>query len=292
MKSIENHNPILTFSYFLAVTLPVMFSMNPVMLMLSLAGALALFFVKNGIKNARSHLLFFALFLVIAFANPLFQHNGVTVLFVLNGNPITWEAIFYGIMAGLMTVSVLYWFRLLSQMMTSDKYLYIFGRFSAKLALLLSMALRYVPLFGKRMKAIRMSQKAIGLYRDGTLIDKIRGEVRIFSIMVTWALENGIHTADSMEARGYGIGKRTSFAIFRFHLSDGILLSMILVLLGMTLAGLATGAVDFVFYPAIIPHEASVFAVVIYTAYGILALLPTILEMEERIKWHFLRSKI
>lgn len=292
MKSIENHNPILTFSYFLAVTLPAMFSMNPVMLMLSLAGALALFFVKNGIKNARSHLLFFALFLVIAFVNPLFQHNGVTVLFVLNGNPITWEAIFYGIMAGLMTVSVLYWFRLLSQMMTSDKYLYIFGRFSAKLALLLSMALRYVPLFGKRMKAIRMSQKAIGLYRDGTLIDKIRGEVRIFSIMVTWALENGIHTADSMEARGYGIGKRTSFAIFRFHLSDGILLSMILVLLGMTLAGLATGAVDFVFYPAIIPHEASVFAVVIYTAYGILALLPTILEMEERIKWHFLRSKI
>lgn len=292
MKSIENHNPILTFSYFLAVTLPAMFSMNPVMLMLSLAGALALFFVKNGIKNARSHLLFFALFLVIVFANPLFQHNGVTVLFVLNGNPITWEAIFYGIMAGLMTVSVLYWFRLLSQMMTSDKYLYIFGRFSAKLALLLSMALRYVPLFGKRMKAIRMSQKAIGLYRDGTLIDKIRGEVRIFSIMVTWALENGIHTADSMEARGYGIGKRTSFAIFRFHLSDGILLSMILVLFGMTLAGLATGAVDFVFYPAIIPHEASVFAVVIYTAYGILALLPTILEMEERIKWHCLRSKI
>ena len=292
MNSIENQNPILTFSYFLAVTLPAMFSMNPIMLMLSLAGALALFFVKNGVKNARSHLLFFALFLVIALVNPLFQHNGVTVLFVLNGNPITWEAIFYGIMAGLMTVSVLYWFRLLSQMMTSDKYLYIFGRFSAKLALLLSMALRYVPLFGKRMKAIRMSQKAIGLYRDGTLIDKIRGEVRIFSIMVTWALENGIHTADSMEARGYGIGKRTSFAIFRFHLSDGILLSMILVLLGMTLAGLATGAVDFVFYPAIIPHEASVFAVVIYTAYGILALLPTILEMEERIKWHCLRSKI
>ena len=271
MNSIENQNPILTFSYFLAVTLPAMFSMNPIMLMLSLAGALALFFVKNGVKNARSHLLFFALFLVIALVNPLFQHNGVTVLFVLNGNPVTWEAVFYGIMAGLMTVSVLYWFRLLSQMMTSDKYLYIFGRFSAKLALLLSMALRYVPLFGKRMKAIRMSQKALGLYKDGTLIDKIRGEVRIFSIMVTWALENGI---------------------FRFHASDGILLAMILLLLGMTLSGLAAGAVDFVFYPAIIPHESSIFAVLTYTAYGILACLPTALEMEERIKWHFLRSKI
>jgi hypothetical protein len=60
----------------------------------------------------------------------------------------------------------------------------------------------------------------------------------------------------------------------------------------MTLSGLFEGAVDFAFYPAIVPHESSIFAVLTYTAYGILACLPTILEMEERIKWHFLRSKI
>lgn len=292
MKSIEQYNPLVTFSYFLAVTLPAMFSMNPIMLICSLMGALSLFFVRNGTKNMRSHLLFFALFALVALLNPLFQHNGVTVLFVLNDNPITWEALFYGITAGLMTVSVLYWFRLLSNMMTSDKYLYIFGRFSAKLALLLSMTLRYVPLFGKRMKSIRMSQKAIGLYKDDTLIDKIRGELRIFSIMVTWALENGIHTADSMEARGYGIVGRTSFAIYKLCPSDGILFGIILTLLGVSFLGLAAGAVNFTFYPAIVPHESSVTAVFTYGAYGILALLPSILEVEERIKWHCLRSKI
>lgn len=291
MRSIGQYNPIVTFVYFLAVTFPAMFSMNPLMLMSALIGALSLFFLQNGRKHFRSHLIFFGIFALITLVNPLFQHNGVTVLFVLNGNPITREAVFYGATAGLMTVSVLYWFRLLSDMMTSDKYLYIFGRLSAKLALLLSMALRYVPLFAKRMSRIRHTQKAIGLYKDDTLFDTIRGEMRIFSIMVTWALENGIHTADSMEARGYGIGKRTSFAIYRFRLSDGITLGIILTLLGITMLGIAKGIIGFEFYPAIVSYGGSG-AALIYGAYGLLACLPTILETEERIKWHCLRSKI
>lgn len=292
MRSLERYNPLLTFFYFLAVSFPVMFSINPLLLTLSLLGALTLFFVKNGRKNARLHLLLFSLFVVITLLNPLFQHNGVTVLFILNGNPVTMEAILYGMTAGAMTVCILYWFRLLSQMMTNDKYLYVFGRFSAKLALLLSMALRFVPLFGKRMHTIRMTQKALGLYRDKTLIDTIRAEARVFSIMITWALENGIHTADSMEARGYGIGKRTSFAIFRFRPSDGVLLCVILLCFSATMVGLATGILDFQFYPRLIPHTHSVFSALTYAAYGILAFLPTILEMEERIQWHCLRSKI
>lgn len=291
MRPIGQYNPIVTFVYFLAVTLPAMFSMNPLMLTLALSGALSLFFMQNGRKHLRSHLIFFGIFALITIVNPLFQHNGVTVLFVLNGNPITWEAVLYGITAGLMTVSVLYWFRLLSDMMTSDKYLYIFGRLSSKLALLLSMALRYVPLFAKRMSRIRHTQKAIGLYGDDTLFDKIRGEMRIFSIMVTWALENGIHTADSMEARGYGIGKRTSFAIYRFRLSDGIMLGVILALLGITMLGIAKNIIGFEFYPAIVSYGESG-AALIYGAYGLLACLPAILETEERIKWHCLRSKI
>ncbi len=288
----EHYNPIVIFLYFLSVSLLAMFSMNPILLAISLAGAIVLYLLRNGCKNLKFHLFTLGLFLMIALVNPLFQHNGVTVLFVLNGNPITWEAVFYGITAGMMTASVLYWFALLSDMMTSDKYLYIFGRFSTKLALLLSMAMRFVPLFGKRTKAVRMTQKAIGLYKEDTLIDKIRGEIRIFSIMVTWALENGIHTADSMEARGYGIGRRTSFAVYRFYGKDAAMLVTVLLLLAFSLVGTALDAVKIAFYPAIVVHESSIFAVFTYLSYGILAFLPSISEAEERIKWHCLRSKI
>ncbi len=292
MWSIEKKNPFIPFFYILSITLLSMFSMNPILLVLSLLGAVTFWFIRNGLKNMRLHLIYLGIFILIALVNPLFTHNGVTVLFILNGNPVTWEAVFYGITAGMMTVSVLYWFSLLTSMMTSDKYLYIFGIFSAKLALLLSMAMRFVPLFGKRMKAVRMTQKAIGLYKDDTLIDKIRGEMRIFSIMVTWALENGILTADSMEARGYGIGKRTRFAVFRFGTSDAGFLILMIALLALSMTGLSLGAVDFTFYPAFVAHESSVFAVITYLSYGILAFLPSISEMEERLQWHFLRSKI
>ena len=43
-------------------------------------------------------------FLLMAFANPLLVHNGETVLFFMNDNPVTLEAMIYGGMSSLMIV--------------------------------------------------------------------------------------------------------------------------------------------------------------------------------------------
>ena len=104
-----------------------------------------------------------------------------------------------------MIVSVLYWFRTLTHIMTSDKLLYLFGSVSPKLALILSMTLRYIPLFRSQIRKTQQAQKALGLYKEDSIPDNIRGGIRIFSVMVSWALENGVITADSMTARGYGL---------------------------------------------------------------------------------------
>ncbi len=40
------------------------------------------------------------------------------------------------------------------------------------------------------------------------------------SILVTWALENAIDTADSMKDRGYVLPGRTAFSIYRFDRRD------------------------------------------------------------------------
>ena len=86
------------------------------------------------------------------------------------------------------------------------------------------MAVRNLALFRAQMHKIQTSQRALGLYREGHLIDDLRGGLRVFSILLTWALENGIITANSMEARGYGGGKRSSFTYFRWHTADVMLL--------------------------------------------------------------------
>ena len=56
--------------------------------------------------------------------------------------------------------------------MTSDKFIYLFGRVIPKLSLLLSMVLNFVPKFKQHFKEIDQSQKALGIYASNSYVDK------------------------------------------------------------------------------------------------------------------------
>ena len=290
MRRFQDHNPAAVALYYLAAAGVAMFTMEPVILALSLIGALVSLAVTGEFTRWKMHLYTLMLFAGMALINPLISHNGVTVLLVINYNPITLEALAYGVAAGGMIIAVMYWFRSFTAVMTSDKLLYIFGSLSPKLALMLSMALRYVPLFGRQIRTVSRSQKALGLYREDNLIDRLRGGMRIFSVMVTWTLENGIITADSMTARGYGVGRRSRFTIFSWTRQDGLLLLFTLLLAVGTLPGLVDRS--FTYYPAITASPLTWRTMVSYAAYGLLCLLPAIINGKEALKWRILRSGI
>jgi len=292
VKAFGDYNPITVFVCLMSAAGVCMFSMDPLFLLLSLMGAAALFFARNGFGAWRSCVGYLLIFLATTILNPLFIHNGVTVLFVLNNNPITLEACVYGAALGAMVTGVIWWFRSFSDIMSSDKLLYLFGSVSPKLALILSMTLRYVPLFRRQAVKTNQAQKALGLYKEDSIPDTLRGGLRVFSVMVTWALENGVITADSMTARGYGVGRRSHFAIFRFRKADGILVGAALGLLALTLMGLGLDAVGWVFYPRLTAPEVSLLSYISYFSYGLLCLLPATLEILEVIKWRSLRSAI
>lgn len=292
MRRFDDCNPIVIAIYLIATAGIAMLCMNPLLLSLSLIGALSYYLSRNGSRGARFHLAALALFAVTALINPLVSHNGVTVLFVMNDNPVTLEATLYGIVAAEMIIAVFYWFALFTQIMTSDKLLYLFGKLSPKLSLVLSMGLRYVPLFGRQAKKINNAQRAMGLYKEDNVVDSSRGRIRVFSVLVTWALENGIVTADSMTARGYGLKKRRHFSIFKLRVSDAIILSLTLALATLTCACLALGKLDFEFYPYVKHAPLTWVSVIGYISYGALALLPTFSELEEKLKWKYLKSKI
>ncbi|HPE94844.1 MAG TPA: energy-coupling factor transporter transmembrane component T [Bacillota bacterium] len=288
----EEHNPTAVFLYFMIVMLITMFCMNPVILMLSLTGALCLYCVRNAGGKRQFHLFIAVLFTLTALINPIFYHNGVTVLFVVNDSPITLEAAVYGVFAGLMICTTLYWFRSFSEIFTSDRLLYVFGSFSPKVALLLSMTLRFIPLFRLQTKKTEAAQKALGLYCADSLPDTVRAKARVFSVMVTWGLENGIITADSMSARGYGTGRRTRFSRFRFRRCDAFLLSFSLAVGVFTAIMLMTGALDFAFYPKLCTVPLTIPASASYICFGALALAPSFIEIKESLKWKYLLSKI
>jgi energy-coupling factor transport system permease protein len=292
MRDFENTNPIVVTVYFFAVSGVCMFSMHPILLALSFFGALGYCLARRGTRRVRFHLAMLAFLIVGTIINPIVSSAGATQLFFINDSPVTLEAIAYGLVASGAVVGVIYWFCSYTEIMTSDKLLYVLSRLSPKVSLVLSMALRYVALLSEQRRKIRQTQIAIGLYSDGNIIDRVRGEMRVFSVLVSFALENGIITADSMAARGYGSGKRTSFAIFRFSARDIATLALTLLLFALTVASLATGALDFEFYPTLSPISTGVWSVIGYISYGMLVLLPTFAEMEERARWKYLRSKI
>jgi len=290
MRTFADSNPIAVTVYFLTVSAIAMFCANPVISAISLFGAVILYIMNNGRKGLSTHIFSAVLFAAMSLVNPLVSHNGATVLFVMNNNPVTLEALVYGISAAVTVIAVLYWFRSFSQIMTSDKLLYLFGTLSPKLALTLSMALRYVPLFGAQIKKIHASQKALGLYKDDNIVDSFRGGMGIFSIMLTWALENGVVTADSMTARGYGAGKRSRFSLFRFRAEDIFIICTTIAFAALSVYG-AIGA-EFEFYPYISVPETNARIVIGYVSYCFLNIIPLIITVKEELKWRYLKSKI
>lgn len=290
MKGFEDFNPIAVAIWFLCAAGVAMFSMNPIILTASYLGAVLFLLVKNKNRKLSFHLFALLLFLIMTIVNPLFNHNGGTVLFIMNDLPVTLEALIYGAFASLMIVSVIYHFRNFSDIMTEDKLLYIFGGLSPGLSLVLSMALRYIPLMTRQIRKTENSQKALGLYKEDNIIDKIRGRLAIFGIIVTWSLENGIITADSMTARGYGTGKRSRYSLFRLRKGDILFVILTAVLFSLTIFGLQ--GTECIYYPYFKLSALTAKNLTAYISYGILLLIPTFIEVKEAIKWKCLQSKI
>ncbi len=290
MRTFADFNPWAVAVWFLAVTGIAMFCSDPVIYAISLVGGVALYLIRNGGKNPSTHLFSLLIFAVTALINPIVSHNGATVLFVMNNNPVTLEALIYGISMGVMITAVLYLFRSFSQIMTSDRLMYIFGGFSPKLALIFSMSLRYVPLFGRQAKKITSSQTALGLYKEDNVIDSFRGGMRIFSVLITWALENGIVTADSMTARCYGTGKRSHFSAFKLKTADVALLAASVIFSAVTLIFIKDNGA--VYYPHFKLGEMNFKAVTGYCTYAVMTFIPVFIEIKEVVKWRYLRSAV
>ena len=276
-----------------------MFVMHPVFLCMSLAGGFFYNVYLNSGKALKTGIRFYIpVFLLCAFINPLFNHKGVTIIaYMPSGNPLTLESFLYGLAAGVMLVSVLIWFSCYQKVMTSDKFIYLFGKIIPAMSLVLSMAFHFVPKFQTELKKVSDNQKVMESDksdngRKKNILKRSKKGMHILSILITWSLENSVITADSMRARGYGLRGRNNFNIYRFDTRDKIMSVVIIVAGAVVTGGIFLKKVNFLYYPFININENTKEAVIIYICYGILCLMPWIINKMEDTKWHYLRSKI
>ena len=233
-------------------------------------------------------------FLLTALFNPAFSHEGVTILLYLpTGNPLTLESILYGVSAGVLLVTVMVWFMNSSRVITSDKFIYLFGRVIPALSLVLSMTLRFIPKFKSQLAAVVEAQRSIG--RDisqGSLLRRMKLAVSVLSIMITWALENAMDTADSMKGRGYGLPGRTAFSIYRLDDRDKSALAFLLLCAFCLVMGSAASAFSFRYYPGIRAGARTPLALSFQLVYAALCAMPILLNAFEERKWKSIHSKM
>ena len=291
----SDYHPIINFVYFSMVLLCAMFLMHPLCQLFSLFGSFWYSIYLNGKKAVKfNFLVLIPLLLVTALLNPMFNHAGVTILTYLHsGNPLTLESIVYGFAAAMMFVTVICWFSCYNAVMTTDKFVYLFGRVIPALSLLFSMILRFVPKVKAQYEVVSNAQKCIGRdVSNGGVINRLRHGIKILSIMTTWMLENAIDTADSMKSRGYGLKGRTAFSIFRFDRRDRVALVFVMGTGGAVLAGMLTGKFYFRYFPSIRGMVLSVSNVCSFIVYAVLCVTPMIINIWEDRKWKSLQSTI
>ncbi|HHW46597.1 MAG TPA: energy-coupling factor transporter transmembrane protein EcfT [Clostridiales bacterium] len=292
MREFAKLNPAVQLVYFLSVILVVMFDKNPVILLISVLFGLLICLRINSRVFLKDLPILAAILFISTISNPFFSQNGATTLLFINDMPVTLESLVYGLSVGVMLISVISWFKIFSFTMTSDKIMYLFGRYFPSLALTVSMIFKFIPQIIRQAENTKRVQQALGQFSAKSIMQKLKGSINIFSIVLTWSLENALDTAASMKARGYGQKNRSSFMLYRFTALDLITLLIVLILDVVLFLGIALGKTKFDYYPIISTVDTTGLALAVYISFGVLALLPFYLDFKESLKWKYYILKI
>ena len=288
MTGFSKLHPFVEAAFFLLVLAFSMFVSHPwvQLLGLVLAAAMALSCV-SGKKFLRQLLLIVPLMLFTAILNPLITHQGVTILFYFpSGNACTLESVLYGVFAAVRLATVLFWFVGWNAVITSDKFVFLFGRVIPALSLTISMGLRLIPRLLRRIREVSEAQKCLCPDSKG-----LRHAGRVISIVITWSLENALDTADSMKSRGYGLQKRSAFSLYHFTVRDGAALAYLLVFGVVVLLAVLTGKLSWQFYP-VMQGSGDFWTVLSAAAFALLAAFPVMYEAKEAVQWRISQSRI
>ena len=285
-------HPSVNLCFFAAAIGLSMFLMHPVFLMVSLicsGGYLWYLLGARGFVRQVGYLLPVLLFTAVL--NPLFNHRGETVLFLLgNGDPVTWESLCFGLASAVLMGASILWFNCCSAVFTTDKIIFLFGRVIPSLSLLISMTLRFVPRFKEYLQTTQQVQRAMQPPKNK--LETLKQALTAFSATVSWAMEQSIVTADSMKSRGYGAAGRTAYANYSFERRDGCILALIAVFVTGTVVPWLQGLVEWAFFPDMTGALLGIGQMISYACFAGLCMMPLVIDLMEDRKWSVLRSKL
>ncbi|WP_054024026.1 energy-coupling factor transporter transmembrane component T [Bacillus sp. FJAT-28004] len=280
-------HPVTSFSYYAGVISFSMLLFHPAFLVTSLVAITVIIVIHGEGKRLLKLLPYYILMGgLVAILNPLFSHRGRHILFYFMDQPITLEAILYGVTMMLSLLCILLAFVSFQQIVTTEKWMYLFSRVAPRTALLTSMSIRFVPLFLRRLDQITTIQRTKGVsIREGSLRKRSRDGMLLVRVLLTWSLEEALQTADSMKARGYGAAKRSSYVIYRMDRRDWYVLMFLGAMALVCIWGWMQGFGVLVIYPRLETLQFHPGEGIAFAGYCAFLLTPVALEEMERRSW-------
>ncbi|OKP94517.1 energy-coupling factor transporter transmembrane component T [Paenibacillus sp. P32E] len=280
-------HPSVALVYYAGLLLFAALLFHPLFLATEIAGLTFLLVLQGQGRGLLRGLPFYLLMAVsVAVLNPLFSHRGAHILFYFMDQPITLEAVLYGLMMMLVLLAVFILFISYNYTVTTDKFMYLFAAAAPRTTLLTLMTMRFVPLFQRRLRQITLIQRIRGVDTGkGSLRSRMRDGMTLLKVLLTWSLEEALQTADSMKARGYGIRKRSVYGIYKLDLQDKAMLLLFTVSGWIPLFFWMKGYGVLDIYPRMKPMHLGWADAAMYASFCVFVLTPLALEGKEKWLW-------
>lgn len=238
-------HPFVQLIYYLLISVTLFHINHPIFIGTSFLLLFTIVWIQDKGETAKKRLLHILLLMgLIILFNPLFVSRGRYILFYLGERQITLEALIYGISLAFMIGGMLLLFISFQHVLHGQRFLYLFANLLPRTALLIMIALRFVPLLMYRLETIRAVHR---VRRSNTT--PIKTAMFQMQTLITWSLEEAIKTADSMKARGYGNQKRTMYTPYRMEKRDWVVIMLLILLFLLFFLGSMLGYGNIYIYP-------------------------------------------
>ncbi|MFD2629901.1 energy-coupling factor transporter transmembrane component T [Oceanobacillus kapialis] len=294
LRGVRSLHPVVMLIYYVVIVIGFMLSQHPVFLAVGVGFLVVFhFLIDRGqqLKNWIGMLITLTVFILIL--TPIFNRRGNHILFYLFGNQVMLEAVMQGIILALSLLGIMLTFISLNQIITQERFLYLFARLSPQWALLSMLSVRFVPLLKKRLKEIEEVQKVRGFsITQGSMKARAKHGMLFLQTLLTGSLEQSIQTADSMSARGYGQRKRTHYQSFTMTIKDWIALVFILLTGAFMIFGWWLGDSVLSLLPVLETSQLEQREWLFLINWALLLAFPLWIEGKELAKWKYYLRKI
>lgn len=286
-NSFQNLHPYVAFFYYLCVGFVAMFFNHPLFLALAIVMLLGVNIMHDGGHTLKKWApMLVGMGLLFTLLNPILNSRGTHIFFYFRGKQVTLEALVYGGVTAMSLILILLLFMSFNFVLNGTKFLYIFSRVLPRTAFLTMLAIRFVPLLKRRLDEIMDVQRVKGItVTSGTVSQRAKNGIVLIQILLTWSLEEAVETADSMKARGYGLGKRSSYIPYRMNAQDWWSLWMLGALSAICVAGGSLGYGKIIIYPALGTLHLFPLDWVVLVGMLLLLAFPLLFEGREQLKW-------